>query len=75
VSSFAAYEVVQLTVALEHEPAGAEHRVAEYKPNPGQDRKRGSQLITTGRSTLHEGDDRRAQEGTPVPRVAHGSLR
>ena len=39
-SSFAAYEVVQLTVALEHEPAGAEHRVAGYKPNPGQDRKR-----------------------------------
>jgi hypothetical protein len=79
--------VAQLAIALQHEPAGAEQRVAEHQADPGQDRKwvqpakRAAGVLAVGdRNTPDHGADRgplcerdhdRAKEEPPVPDWAH----
>ena len=79
--------VAQLALALEHEPAGAEQRISEREPDPGQDRERvqpGERVVSVlaihdryaahhraDRSALDERDHGRAEEESPVPDDAH----
>src|SRR5262249_61708031 len=79
--------VAQFALALEYEPAGAEQRVAEHEPDPGQDCKRvqpaerTAGILAVGDrnaayhcadgGALNERDHRRAEEEPPIPDGAH----